>query len=258
MDVKTRWNSTLEFLEWAYRFPEFTCQWLKNPKYSEFQPLYTIQDEWTIVKYVIEVLRTFQYWTLWMSKAHTVTGQQVITVYNNMFDHMNGVMQALARKVTQWNKDLFCAMKCAGRKMSQDYTEVTPMTGMLLSFAHILDPFRKLPSFKKWDKGMDIIPKDETSDTTQYQQAFLKYVQDEYCGKHRCLPIAQPKSVPTHNLFSSAIASRSGQSSYNLYDLSSNDEEYQIPENVAETTPRQSNRAAHLRTAARLYLISPP
>jgi len=92
MDVKTRWNSTLELLERTYRLREFTREWLKNPKYSDYQPLFTTQDEWTIVKYVMEVIRPFPYWTLWMSKRHTVTFHHVITVYNDMFDHMDGVM----------------------------------------------------------------------------------------------------------------------------------------------------------------------
>jgi len=54
------------------------------------------------------------------------------------------------------------------------------------------------------------------------------------------------------------MASRSGQSSYDPYDLFSDDDEYLMPNNVAETTPGQSDRAALLLTAARLYLNSPP
>jgi hypothetical protein len=38
----------------------------------------------------------------------------------------------------------------------------------------------------------------------------------------------------------------------------SDNEEYSTPNNVAETTPGQSDRAAQLLTAARLYLNSPP
>jgi len=41
MDVKTRWNSTLELLERAYRLREFTRQLLQNSKYDEYQPLFT-------------------------------------------------------------------------------------------------------------------------------------------------------------------------------------------------------------------------
>ena len=61
----------------------------------------------------MDVLRPFRYWTLWMSKRHTVTLHHVITVHNDMLDHMDGVMQALAKKKTQWNKDKFFAVKFA-------------------------------------------------------------------------------------------------------------------------------------------------
>ena len=59
MDVKTLWNSTLEMLERAYRLREFTCEWLQNSKYAKYRLLFTTQDEWTIVEYVMEVFRPF-------------------------------------------------------------------------------------------------------------------------------------------------------------------------------------------------------
>jgi hypothetical protein len=124
-----------------------------------------------------------------MSKRDTVTLHNVITVYNDMLNHMDGVMRALAKKKTPWREELFFAVKLARQKLSKDYAEVTPMTGMLLISTHILDPFRKLRPFRKWDTGMDINPEDETSYTTQYQKGFLKYVDNEYCAKHRQVPV---------------------------------------------------------------------
>jgi len=147
MNVKTRWNSTLELLDCAYHLQKFTREWLQNPKYTEYWPLFTTQDEWTIVKYVMEVLRPFRYWTLWMLMRHTVTLHHVITVYNDMFDHMDGMIRALAKKKTQWKEDLFFAVKLARQKISKYYAEVTPMTGMLLISAYILDPIPKLRLF---------------------------------------------------------------------------------------------------------------
>jgi len=175
-----------------------------------------------------------------------------------MFDHMDGVMRALAKKKTQWKEDLFFAVKCVQQKLSTYYTEVTPTTGMLLITAHILDPFRKLRSFRNWDNGMDINPDDETSYTTQYQEALLRYVEIEYCPKHRRLPVIKSDNTQNNNPTPFDEASRSGQSSYDPYDLSSDDDKYLMPTNVPETTPGQSDRAAPLLTAARLYLISPP
>jgi hypothetical protein len=154
-------------LKFADRLQEFTGEWLQNPKYDEYRPLFTTQDEWTIVKYVMEMLRPFQYWTLWMSKRDSVTLHHVITVYSDMFDHTDGVMRALATNKTQWKEDLFFAVRLAWQKLSKYYAEVTPTTGILLISTHILDPLWKLRSFTTWDKGMNINPEDETSYTTQ-------------------------------------------------------------------------------------------
>ena len=161
-----------------------------------------------------------------MSNWHTVILHHVITLSNDMLNHMDGVMQALAKKMTQWKEDLYSAVKFGQQKLSRYCTEVTLTTGMLLISAHSLDSFRKLRSVRKWDIGMDINPEDETSHTTQFQEAFLKYVENEYCGTHGCLPVTQLKSIPNYNLLSSTMSSRFGQSSYDPYDLSSDDEEY--------------------------------
>jgi hypothetical protein len=169
MDFKICLNSTLKWLERDFQMRQFTCQWLKTRKYSDYRLLFITQEEWTIVKYVMEILWPFQYWTLWMLKRHTVTLHHVITLNNDMFNHMHGVMRALAKKKPQWKEDLFFAVKCVRQKLTKYFTEVTPTTGMLLISAHMLDPFQKLRTFRKREKGIDINPEDETFYTTQYQ-----------------------------------------------------------------------------------------
>jgi len=79
----------------------------------------------------------------------------------------------------------------------------------------------------------------------------------EYYAKHRRLPVIKPEKIPDNNSISSAIASRSGQSSYDTCDFSSDDEEYLMPNNVAKTTPGRSDRAALLLTTPTLYLNTP-
>jgi hypothetical protein len=157
-----------------------------------------------------------------------------------MFDHMDGVMRALAKKKTQWKEDLFFAVKLARGKLSKFYTELTPTTGMLLICAKILDPFWKLRSFRKWDKGMDINPEDETSYTTQYQEAVLRYVENEYCAKHWRAQVNTQETVPSSNLVPSAPASGSYQSSFDTYNLSSDVEEYLTPNNVGRWHPDEA------------------
>jgi len=119
MDVNTQWNSTLEFLERACRFREFTPEWWKHPKYSDYRSLYAKEDEWTILKYIIEVLMPFQSWTLWMAKTHMVALHQVITIYNYMFVHMDGVLWALAKDKSQWKEHLYFSVKFARQKLSK-------------------------------------------------------------------------------------------------------------------------------------------
>jgi len=65
--------------------------------------------------------------------------------------------------MTQWKEALFFTVKLARQKLSKYYAEVTPTTGMLVISANILNPFRKLRWFTKWDKEMDINSEDKTS-----------------------------------------------------------------------------------------------
>jgi hypothetical protein len=105
---------------------------------------------------------------------------------------------------------------------------------------------------------MDINPEDETSYTTQYQEPFLKYVENEYCAKHRCVPVNKLETIPSSNLLPSGMGSGSNQVSFDPYDSSSDDEQCLTPNNVGETTPGRSDHSAHLMTAAWLYFNSLP
>jgi len=175
-----------------------------------------------------------------------------------MFDHMDGVMQALAQKKTPWKEDLFLAVMYAHQKLSK-YSAEVPWTMRILPIsALILDPFRKLQSFRNWDTGMDHNPEAETFYTTQYDDVFLKCGENEYYAKHPRLPVIKSKRVPNNILFSPAMASKSGQSSYDPNDLSCDVEEYWIPEDVGETTPGRSDHVARLLTALRHNVHSPP
>jgi len=48
-----------------------------------------------------------------MSKRHTVTFHHVITVYNDMFNPLDGMMEPLAKKKTPSKEDLFFTVKLA-------------------------------------------------------------------------------------------------------------------------------------------------
>jgi hypothetical protein len=190
-----------------------------------------------------------------MSKILTLTVHLFVTVYNEMFYFMDGGMRTLAWKKTQWKDDLFVAMKLPRQKLSKYYTEVTPIMEMLLITAHNLDSFQKLQLCRQWDKGMDINPEDDTSYTTQYLEAFLKYVENVYNPKHQLVPVNKLESLLHSKMVSSSTDFGSCQPFFDPYDLSSNVEEYLTPNNVAEMTPGQSDQ---LLTAATLYLNLQP
>jgi len=132
------------------------------------------------------------------------------------------------------------------------------MTDLLIIPAHILDFLRKLWTFRKWDKPMDINPEDKNSFIIQFQEALLKYVENKYCTKHRRISVIQPQYVSHFTIFPSTKASGFGQFSFDPYDLSSDDKEYWTPKSVPEATPRWRDRTACWMTAGRLYFNLPP
>jgi hypothetical protein len=62
-------------------------------------------------------------------------------------------------------------------------------------------------------------------------------VENEYYAKHRHVAVNTLDTVQSSNLVPSAMASGCYQSSFDIYYLYSDDEEYLTPNNVAETTP---------------------
>jgi len=106
---------------------------------------------------------------MWTSRRHTVALYRIINVYDDKCDHMDGVIWALAKKMTQWKEDLIFTAEFSWQKLGKYYAEVAPMMVMAHISAHIFDSFQKLRSIAKCDKGIDIIPENETSYTTQLQ-----------------------------------------------------------------------------------------
>jgi len=94
-------------------------------------------------------------------KRPTITLLHVITVYNDMFDQLDVVMPALAKKLTPSKEDLYFAAKLVRQQLSKHYAEVTHPTGMLLILSPSLHCFRKSRLFSELETGMDIDPVDQ-------------------------------------------------------------------------------------------------
>jgi len=166
-------------------------------------------------------------------------------MYNDMFNHMDGTMWAVAKKKTHLKDNLNFAAKLACQKLFKYYIEVTPTPGMLLIWAHILDRYWQLWYFSKWEKRMHINPENDTFYTTQYQEAYLICLENNYCAKYRCWAVIKSETVLSNDLFSFAIASRSCQSSYGPYAYSNDDEENLQSKNLADEMSRLNDHTEH-------------
>jgi len=81
---------------------------------------------------------------------------------------------------------------------------------------------------------------------------------NEQCGKHRCFHISKPRCVLSNDLSPSTTASESVQLSVDPYELTINDEDYLMPNDMADMTPRRNHSAAQVLPTARLFMNSPP
>jgi len=72
--------------------------------------------------------------------------------------------------------------------------------------------------------GMEIHPEDETFYATQYEEAFLKQVENEYWAKHQGVLVNIAERMLSSNLIPSAIAFGSGKLSIDTYRLFGDDE----------------------------------
>jgi hypothetical protein len=103
-----------------------------------------------------------------MSKIPTVAQHYVITVYNNMFDRTEEVVRSFIMKKIPWKNDSYFVVKIAQQKLFKYYANVHATTDLVQNSAHMLKCILKLRSFRKWNKMMDINPKDMIVHTTQY------------------------------------------------------------------------------------------
>jgi hypothetical protein len=82
-----------------------------------------------------------RYCTLWISWRRKVTRHHGITVKNHMSEHKGGIMGDLSIAKTALYYDMFFAVELASQILSKCHAEGTPVPGMLLISACILDNF---------------------------------------------------------------------------------------------------------------------
>lgn len=111
------------------------------------------------------------------------------------------------------------------------------MTGVHFISVYIFNRVWNLQSFSIWDSGIYINPEHKTSYSTLYDNVFETYEVNEFFADCGYLLIINTERIRSYNHFHFIQVSRSDQSCYDVHDWPSDNEEYLIPENVAETTP---------------------
>jgi len=173
MDEKTWWNLMLELYEKAYQLRKVIGDWLKNPTFSDYWPFFKTQDESTIVKHVMDIARQFKYLTLWTLKWHMVTLHPVITAYNNMFNHMDGIMRAFAKNQTDRKHDRDFIANYAWQMLSKIYAHVAPPIGTLLISVTSSILVGSCNHFWRWTREVTLIIKMRHSILPNTKRHFL-------------------------------------------------------------------------------------
>jgi len=106
-DVSTRWNSTLAMLERAYALRVFIIHWVTQfPKHHRYQPLLLSPEEWSLIEYIMTVLKPLRQYTLWISTTSTITIHKSLAVYNEIINNFDGVIESLQRKRKPWKVEV--------------------------------------------------------------------------------------------------------------------------------------------------------
>ena len=98
-DVKTRWNSTLIMLIRFVRLEVPITRWMEDKEDAvDISDLVLEPEEWTQIKYIIQLTKRFALHGYTMSNSEFPTMQHVFVAYNALFDHLDAETTWLNRK----------------------------------------------------------------------------------------------------------------------------------------------------------------
>jgi hypothetical protein len=90
---------------------------------------------------------TSQYWTLLISKHHTIILCYIIQICIHMFCHLEMICKVLQLKEPEWKYKLISTAKAAMEKLKEYYSIDTQESDAMLLIAAMLDPSQKLKQF---------------------------------------------------------------------------------------------------------------
>jgi hypothetical protein len=151
-DVKTRWNSTLIMLVRFVRLEKPIGEWMEHCEDSaDVNDLALDEDEWTQVKYIIQLTKPFALYGYTLGACSSPTVQHVFSAYNDIFDHLDEEKKRLGKKRRAWKKQLLPALQAAQEKLTQYYSRTTGEQGRPYNYATVLNPVQKLSLYDRPD-----------------------------------------------------------------------------------------------------------
>lgn len=185
-DVKTRWDSTCQMLIRIY-----TLQEAVNLYTANYCPHLSLsKDEWDQIKYLITLLRPFQFYTSFISTTRSPTIHRVFEIYNILLEHFEKAKKKLGRKKKDWKSLLYQGLEAAENKLKDYYERTTEKFGYFYGLAILLTPHQKdtfwrnhhLLSVDQWDSW-----------EAEYWQEFEKLYDEEYASQK-----VQARRVPAN------------------------------------------------------------
>ena len=166
IDVITRWNSTYDMLERAFKIKDVISDTFFRHKDKDLINLVLTEADWSCVSQLIEVLAPLKEATLLASKD----GESLMVT--NIIPLYHFCTQMLTESLNNFdeNDDIFVGIEAAIEKLNHYYDKVSPMVGIAL----ILDPTRKKDFLKNslgWKDGwVDSVMEHFTSSFSYYRE----------------------------------------------------------------------------------------
>jgi len=91
LDVKTRWNSTMMMIERALEYKEIID--MATTSIKELRRAFLEDDEWKILKELVEILVPFQQATVIMSTQSSPTLSRITGMYQALLDHLEASIE---------------------------------------------------------------------------------------------------------------------------------------------------------------------
>ncbi|KAI9778380.1 MAG: hypothetical protein M1816_004119 [Peltula sp. TS41687] len=149
-DVKTRWNSTLIMLIRFVRLEGPVTRWMEDEEdAADIIDLALEPEEWTQIKYIIQLTKPFALHGYTMGNSEFPTVQHVFVAYNALFDHLDAETTRLNKKTKAWKRELLPAIQAAKDKLAQYYSQTDKEKGRIFNLATILNPVQKLRFYEQ-------------------------------------------------------------------------------------------------------------